>query len=143
MKNYRAYWFSHSTTTARYVTTSGHRYNIVNGLDMPDIACFVDQRYKVDAMRVYIPLPTGKTDMFAVYYTKHPRSSSYNKALLAVDPTLKWRGDLIVFRMRKLEDTCGLVNMRRGDDDRALDAVRWYVVLCVVVQSADLSVITV
>lgn len=127
--NFRAYWFPRTSDSARYITTSGHRYNVAKGLDVPELSPFIDQQYTVEAMKVALGHVDGTADEFAVYYTTHPIPSSANRSLLAVNPPLEWRGDIVVFRVRKSDNTCALVNMRRGDDLLALEAVRRYVVV--------------
>lgn len=127
VKNFRAYWFPRSADNARYITTFGHRYNVAKGLDVPELSAFIDEQYTVEAMKVNITHPNGTSDEFAVYYTTHPIPSATNRSLLAADPPLEWRGDFVVFRVRKSDNTCALVNMRRGDHLLALEAVRMYV----------------
>lgn len=127
--NFRAYWFPRTADSGRYITTSGHRYNVAKGLDIPDLSPFIDQQYTVEAMKVNIAHSNGTADEFAIYYTTHPIPSGSNRSLLAADPLVDWRGDVVVFRVRKSDNTCALVNMRRGDHLLALEAVRVCVIL--------------
>lgn len=94
------------------------------GLDIPGLTPFIDERHLVHAYTADVGPAHRSVDRFAIFCTQHSPRSGPNRALLEADPALAWRGDIVVFRMRNIEDSRALVNMRRGDDFLALQAVR-------------------
>lgn len=128
-KSLRAYWFPASLPEGRFVIATATSFNLTAGLDIPDITPFISHNEPVFTNRVLVTTSEGFATDFAVFYTGAPNGHLRNPSVFLGGCV--WSGDFVVFRMRKADSTCSLVNMRKRDDKYAIQAVSecvtiWY-----------------
>lgn len=120
-KSLRAYWFPSILPEGRFVIATATSFNLTAGLDVPDITPFINPNEPVSTTRVQLTTSEGLEPSFAVFYTGGPVGRLRNPSLWLGGYV--WSGDFVVFRMRKEDSTCSLVNMRKHDDKYAIEAV--------------------
>lgn len=123
-KSLRAFWCSSRLQEGRFVVTTSTSFNIDNGIDMPDLTPFIPRNEPVYTHRVKVVHNCGHTEEFTVFYTGQRQGNNVNLAVKKLCFGLEWCGEFVVFRMRKVDGSTALVNMRKRDDYRALMAIR-------------------
>ncbi len=111
----RVYHFPHEDPEPHFLTLNKHHFKIQRGLDIPDLSPMFTSGCTVQPYTVTLP----STTQFAVFNIL-PRGATLNDAL-RTRSAYEWQGDVVVIRMSDIGQR--LVNMRSGDDTRALQAL--------------------